>query len=77
MDRGLQPGWPAWVTASEDDTARLWEAETGKTIASSEGHMGSVLSAAFSPDGRRVVTASYDNTARLWEVESGKTIALL
>ena len=33
------------------------------------------MSAAFSPDGKRIVTASADNTARLWDAESGKQIA--
>jgi WD40 repeat protein len=32
------------------------------------GHQGLVISAAFSPDGRRVVTASTDNTARVWDI---------
>lgn len=36
------------------------------------GHGGSVLSAAFSPDGSRIVTASDDKTARTWDAASGK-----
>ena len=55
------------VTASDDNTARLWDAETGTEIAVLKAHEHSVTSAAFSPDGRRVVTASSDNTARLWD----------
>ena len=33
-----------------------------------------VISAAFSPDGKRIVTASLDGTARVWDAESGKPI---
>ena len=32
------------------------------------------MSAAFSPDGKRIVTASADKTARLWDAETGKPI---
>ena len=56
------------VTASRDNTARIWDAESGKEIAVLKGHTGSVSSAAFSGDGKRVVTASDDNTARIWDV---------
>ena len=31
-----------------------------------KGHQGPVLSAVFSPDGKRILTASSDNTAKLW-----------
>ena len=63
------------VTASEDKTARLWDAETGKPIGEPlKGHQGLVSSAAFSPDGKRIVTASHDETARLWDAETGKPI---
>ena len=60
------------VTASDDRTARLWEAGTGKELAVLRGHEGRVNSAAFSADGRRVVTASEDYTVRLWEVAHGQ-----
>ena len=47
------------VTASDDKTARVWDAETGKPIGEPlKGHEDRVLSAAFSPDGKRIVTAS-------------------
>ena len=44
------------VTASEDNTARVWDAESGRTLATLTGHQGFVNSAVFSPDGKRVVT---------------------
>ena len=58
------------VTASEDNTARVWDAETGAELAALKGHADVVNSAAFSPDGKRVVTASSDNTARIWDVRA-------
>ncbi|HET7384913.1 MAG TPA: TIR domain-containing protein [Pseudolabrys sp.] len=65
------------VTASEDNTARVWDAQTGEAIHILEGHTGSVRAAAFSPDGRRVVTASTDHTARVWNLETGKQSAII
>src|SRR5262249_57168731 len=57
------------VTASVDQTTRLWDAETGKQIGDPlRGHTDSVSSAAFNPDGKRIVTASDDKTAPLWEM---------
>ena len=43
------------VTASADNTARIWDAATAKEIAVLRGYR--VNSAAFSPDGSRIVTA--------------------
>jgi WD40 repeat protein len=63
------------VTASGDETARVWDAATGKPIGEPlKGHEGVVLGAAFSPDGKRIVTASADKTARVWDAETGKPI---
>ncbi len=65
------------VTASDDKTARVWDADSGKLNASLQGHTAAVNSAAFSPDGKRVVTASDDTTARVWDGDSGKTFTSL
>src|SRR5262249_46278288 len=48
---------------------RLWDARTGFLIRMLEGHHGSVMSVAFSPDDRRVLTLGLDGTARIWDVE--------
>ena len=64
------------VTASDDKTARLWDAATGKQLAVLRGHDDKVGSAAFSEDGKRVVTASNDRTARLWDAATGKEVAV-
>jgi WD40 repeat protein len=65
------------VTASEDNTARIWDADSGKELAVLKGHQESLTSAAFSPDGKRIVTASTDHTARIWDANSGKELAVL
>lgn len=51
------------VTASDDHTARVWDAATGQEGTSLPGHAGSVTSAAF-PSGRGA-TAFDDDTAQV------------
>ena len=50
------------LTASNDNTARIFEVATGKELQVLSGHMSWVISAVFSPDGKLVLTASLDNT---------------
>ena len=62
------------LTASSDNTARIWDAASGKEIRRFEGHGAMVRSAVYSADGKQVLTASSDNTARIWDAASGKEI---
>lgn len=58
------------LTASDDNTAKIWDAESFELLGTLEGHIGPINSAAFSHDGKMVVTASWDKTAKIWNAES-------
>jgi WD40 repeat protein/tRNA A-37 threonylcarbamoyl transferase component Bud32 len=62
------------ATASNDRTARVWDARTGGKLLECKGHSGIVLSVAFSPDGLRLATGSWDQTARVWDARTGEKL---
>src|SRR6185437_3214970 len=59
------------VTASDDETARIWDAATGQEIMVLRGHEDWVWCAAYDPSGTRIVTTSRDKTARVWDATTG------
>ena len=73
----FSPDGTCIITASQDSTARIWNATTGKEMLALQGHKGGVHSAAFSPDGTRIVTASQDKTARIWDAATGQKMLVL
>jgi len=64
------------VTASEDDTARVWDARSGKPVGEPMRRLNSFNAASFSPDGKWIVTASLDHTARVWDSSTFTTQAV-
>jgi WD40 repeat protein len=77
VDASFAPDGRRVVTASEDNTAAVWDAANGNRLAVLEGHSGRLLAAAFSPDGRHMVTASADHSARLWTIAKGTPSATI
>jgi len=62
------------VTASRDQTARVWDARTGRPVGAPLQHQDVIFSAAFTTDGARMVTASGDGTARVWDARTGQPV---
>jgi WD40 repeat protein/beta-lactamase regulating signal transducer with metallopeptidase domain len=65
------------LSAGSDGTLRIWQAATGKEIASWDAGMGQINAVALSPDGKRAVTAGDDGTARLWDVAGRRELRRL
>jgi WD40 repeat protein/serine/threonine protein kinase/tetratricopeptide (TPR) repeat protein len=61
------------VTGCEDNTARLWDARTGKPLGPPLAHQTPVTWVAFSRDGTLLLTAGM-KTVRLWETATGKPV---
>lgn len=59
------------VSASDDNTIKVWVTETGEDRLTLTDHADSVNSAAFSPDGQWIVSASNDNTVQVWDAGTG------
>ena len=49
-------------------TAKLFDAGTGKELATLDGHRGAVAALAYSPDGTRLATGGADGTAVVWDL---------
>jgi hypothetical protein len=64
------------VSASDDQTLRCWDLQTGQTTQVLRGHTGAVTGVAVTPDGYHAVSASDDKTLRIWDLQTGQSRVL-
>jgi WD40 repeat protein len=68
-------GGSSLVSASQDGTAIVWDAETGRRLATlSRGEGPAMYDADISADGRTVVTVGADGRAREWDVQTERPV---
>ncbi|RJP32952.1 MAG: hypothetical protein C4547_12955 [Phycisphaerales bacterium] len=77
----VSPDGQRIVTGSEDKTARVWDAASGREMFTLEGHKGLVLSVAFSPDGQRILTGGgpwgvgkKPGEVKVWDAATGQLL---
>jgi dipeptidyl aminopeptidase/acylaminoacyl peptidase len=76
MSVAFSPDGTTLASGSEDNTAKIWNLETGKEITTLKGHSHYVNSVAFSPDGKLLATGSADSTAKVWTIATGEARTL-
>jgi len=65
------------VSASYDNTLRLWRVSDGSLIRKMKGHTDNVFCVATSPNGRWIASGSDDHTIRLWRADTGEFVKIL
>ncbi len=75
MNLDWSPTGPLIVTASEDNTARVWDVSPRTQVLT--GHTDVVFDVAWSPSGDRLAAAGLDGTARIWDVATGEELLVM
>jgi len=62
------------VSGGHDGKIRVWNAKTGLSRGTLEGHLLGITGLSISPDGRRLLSASIDKSMRLWDLPTMKEV---
>ena len=65
------------ASGSSRYSVEVWDATTGEAKEMPLGHLHTIQSIAFSPDGNHIASVGgFSNTARLWNTQTGKSISI-
>jgi WD40 repeat protein len=60
------------VSASTDQTLKVWDAQTGQESRTLRGHTHRLYGGAISRSGDTIVSASHDQTLKVWDARTGE-----
>lgn len=74
----FKPDGKLLATGNEDNTAKIWDIETGQETLTLPGNLGVVTGVAFSPldDNTHLVVSSADGTTRVFPLNLKELLAL-
>jgi WD40 repeat protein/uncharacterized caspase-like protein len=62
------------ITGSSDNTACIWNVETGQMLHHLKGHGNRIIEAGFSADGTKIFTLSFNGSVRVWNALTGDSL---
>ena len=65
------------ISASPDQTLKLWDLTIGTELKTFTGHTDKVIAVAVTPQGRIAISESGDNTLKLWDLTIGTGLKTL
>ena len=73
--RTVTPDGQRAVSASKDQTLKLWDLASGRELRTLTGHRDEVRAVAVMSEGQGAISACTDNTVKIWNLEIGKVFA--
>ena len=62
------------LSASDDNTIKEWDQETGECLRTFKGHLSGVTMAIYSPDSQKILSVSKSGIIKEWDRETGACI---
>ncbi|MEI6179230.1 MAG: WD40 repeat domain-containing protein [Chloroflexales bacterium] len=73
----ITPNGQQVVSASDDQTLKVWNLATGELLRTLRGHTGWVRAVALTPNGRWIISGAFDRTLKVWDLASGTLLRTL